>query len=142
MQSKSHRALRILMLLFAIVEALVGVLFLFGPGRFLSFLPAGLTVASPEFTFALLKLLGALALALGYLSYAASRDPVRYVAVIDAFAFLLIAAAAIDIFSLMGHVPGTLFAARVVIPREAVRLLLAAWLIWLRPRAATADQVT
>lgn len=141
MQPTSHRALRIIMLLFAAIEAIAGVLLLLGSGWVLSLFPAGLHFEGP-LTLALLRLLAAIALALGYLSYAASRDPVRYVAVIDAFAFLLIAAAAVDIFSLMGHGPGPLFAAKVVFAREAVRVLLAVALIWLRPRGAPVNFAT
>ncbi len=137
MQPNPHRALRILMLFFAVVEVLAAVLVLFGSGWLMSLLPLGLHVEGP-LTLVLLRVLAAIALALGYLAYVASRDPVRYIAVVDTFAFLLIATAVIDIFSLMG--PAPLFGAKIVVAREAVRVLLAIALIWLRPRGAAYER--
>jgi hypothetical protein len=137
MQPNPHRALRILMLFFAVAEVLAAGLVLFGWGWVLSLLPNGLHFEGP-LTLVLLRVLAAIALALGYLAYVASRDPVRYVAVIDTFAFLLIAAAVIDIFSLIG--PAPLFAAKIVFARETIRVLLAVALIWLRPRGAALDR--
>jgi hypothetical protein len=137
MQPNPHRALRILMLFFAVVEVLAGVLVLFGSGWVLSLFPSGLQFEGP-LTIVLLRVLAAIALALAYLAYVASRDPVRYVAVVDTFAFLLIATAVIDIFSLMG--PAPLFAAKIVLAREAIRVLLAIALIWLRPRGTALDR--
>jgi len=93
----SHQALRILLLVIAIIQALAGVALLFGSVWF-SLLPTMPHLFSPDFASLMLKLFAALAIFAAILSYAASRDPVRNVAIIDAFIFLLIAVVAIDIY--------------------------------------------
>jgi len=83
-----------------------------------------------------LKFIGIVALALSYLSYVASRDPVRYVAFIDAFAFLLIAAAMLDLYASFVLHLAPFFTGWFVIVRSIVRIGIALIFIALRPRRA------
>ncbi len=98
-----------------------------------SIVPTTLLAFSAGFAGVMLKVFGVIALFGAYLLYAASRDPVRYVAVIDAFAFLLLAVAAIDVYALV--VVHLTFAPWVIL-RTVVRVALAIALIVLRPRGA------
>ncbi len=85
---------------------------------------------------ALLKVFGVFALMVAYLSYVAARDPVRYVAIINSLAFLLIAAAAIDLYMLLVYRASPFYPSQLVIARSAIRLILALLLLLWRPRAA------
>jgi hypothetical protein len=131
---KPHKALRVLLLVVAIVPAPAGVLLLLGSGVVASFAPVGWQFAPVGFAVVLLKFIGAVVLALAYLSYAASRDPVRNVAFIDAFIFLLIAAAAIDLYALAVLHAAPFYPPAFVVARSIIRLAIAIVLIVLRPR--------
>lgn len=79
----SHPALRVLLTLMAIVAALVGVSILFAP-RWIFTMSGAPEIAGQPLLILFAQAFGALAIPLAYLLYLASRDPVRYVAIIDA----------------------------------------------------------
>lgn len=135
--AQSHKALRVLLLIFAILLALGGLLLIASSTFFTSIAPAFLQCPPSMFYLVALKFIGILALAMSYLSYAASRDPVRYVAFIDAFAFLLIAAALLDLYASFVLHLAPFFTGWFVIVRSIVRIGLALIFIALRPRRAT-----
>lgn len=131
----SYRALRGLLLLLATIEAIGGVICVLGTGWVLSLAPPSFHLVSSGFVIAILKFVGVLALALAYLAYVTAQDPERYVAVIDAMAFLLLAAAAIDVYAFFAlHAP--FYPAVYVVIRTVVRVMIAIALLVLRPRHA------
>lgn len=136
-QPGSFLALRRLLFALAMLEGIGGLVVLLGSSWVLSLIPATLRFAAPGLDSELLKVFGAVALTLAYLLYSASRDPVRYVAVVDGFAFLLIAVAGIDLYSAVFHT-GPELAAWLTATRVVARLLLASALLALRPRVPAA----
>ena len=135
--AQTHKALRVLLLIFAILLALGGLLLITSSSYFVSMAPAWLQSPPSMFFPVALKFIGLFALAMSYLSYVTSRDPVRYVAAIDAFAFLLIGAALLDLYaSFVLHLE-PFFSTWFVIVRSIVRIGIALVFIALRPRQAT-----
>jgi|HubBroStandDraft_4_1064222.scaffolds.fasta_scaffold1230243_1 hypothetical protein len=129
----TYRALRVILLVIAGLDVLVGLLLLFGTGWASSLLP-GLALASPAVLGALLKGIGILAIALGYLAYVTSRDPVRYVAVIDTLIFILLGAIVLEIFAIRALEMGTVLPAGYIITRAIVQAAIAVALFLLRPK--------
>jgi hypothetical protein len=136
----NHRALRILLFVLSAIEALAGFVLLFGTGWVLSLAPAKFPLHLPNsgFVLALLKGIGIIAIASGYLFYAAARDPVRYIAVIDTLAFILLAAAALNLYAVAALHIGLFYPVPYLITRAIVQLVLAVIVIVLRPRSRRA----
>ena len=134
--AQSHRALRLLLFIFAILFALGGLLLIAGSSYLASMAPSWLQAPPSMLYLVALKFIGIIALAMSYLSYVTSRDPVRYVAFIDALAFLLIAAALLDLYASFVLHLAPLFTGWFVIVRSIVRVGIALVLIALRPRQA------
>ena len=132
--SSDYAALKAILLLLAVIETLTGVFLLFGARPLAVLAPADLHLL-PAFTTGLLMVFGVLALGFGYLMYLASRDPMRYVGVIDTVVFLLIAGALLGLYATFAlH---ALFGFAMWIGTGA-RLLLAIVLLALRPRGVSA----
>ncbi len=132
--SPDFAALKVILLLLAILATVVGLLLLFGARPLAVLAPADLHLL-PVLSVGLLMVLGILELGFGYLLYLASRDPIRYVGVIDTIIFFLFAGALFDLYvafalhALLGSLGW--FGA-------GVRLLLAIFLTALRPRGISA----
>lgn len=129
-----HRALRILLLIIAIFTGLGGLLLIASSSYFAAMAPAVLQAPPSTFYLVAIKFIGIFALALSYLAYVTSRDPVRYVAFIDALVFLLIAAVGLDLYASFVLHLAPVFTAWFVIVRSIIRLGIAVALIALRPR--------
>ena len=129
-----HRGLRVLLGVLAVVVGLGGLVTLLGASWLLG-LDAMRGLLSGSAIGLVLRFVGALALGLGYLLYQAARDPVRYAAVIDVFAFLLIVGAIIDVYAALTHLVGGPFLPAVIWGRAALRIAIAIVLIAWRPRA-------
>ena len=130
-----YRALRSLLLVLAILAAIGGVVLLFDARIIFFAVPAPAEAFAHSLIIILMQGFGALFIGLAVLLYAASRDPVRYISVIDAFIVILVLLSGIDVYAaetmhLGGMYPGYLIWARV-----AFRLILAIVLLSLRPRA-------
>ena len=137
-QTPSHQALRIILLILAIILALGGIVAFVASELVASIAPASVHFVAPGLGLILLKVAGVAALTLSYLSFRASQDPVRYVAIVDALAFLLLAGAALDCYGFLTlHAP-PFDSPLIVALRVAVRVALALLLIALRPRSAGA----
>jgi len=132
--AETHKALRVLLLIFAILLAFGGLLLIASSTYFASMAPNVLQSPPSSFYLLAIKFIGIIALAMSYLAYVASRDPVRYVAFIDVFAFLLIAAALLDLYASFVLHLGPLFTGWFVIVRSIVRIGIAFLFIVLRPR--------
>lgn len=129
-----YGALSIVLYIISTIEFIGGALLVVASGWILSFAPAALPFASSGYAVALLKAIGIIAIALSYLVCAAARDPVRYVAVIDALIFVLIAAAVLNVYALGQLHLGAYYPPAYLIVRAAIQLLIAAALIAMRPR--------
>lgn len=133
---RSDSVLRILLYVIAGIEGIVGIALIFATGWVLSFAPKMLAFPYTAFVIALVKGIGIVALALGYLLCVAARDPVRYVAIIDTLVFVLVAAAALNVYAVVALNLGALYPSPYLIVRAASQLALAVVLLALRPRQA------
>jgi len=137
MPKEPYRTLRILLMIFAVGAAVAGLLIIFGGKPLLvrMFLHPPESELSTLF-LAAVKEMGGLILMLGLLFYFASRDPVRNVAIIDAFIAGLCVLAFTGPLSLYTLDLGRLYPPYMIWGRSVVRLALAALLWYLRPREA------
>jgi hypothetical protein len=135
---RSYRALRILLWVISAIETLAGVVLVFASSWVVAITGAQLSlVLGGGYVLLLLKGIGILGIALGYLLCAAARDPVRYVAVIDTLAFVLVAAAAVNLYAVTALHVGAYYPSSYLIVRSLVQVVLAVALVALRPRNAT-----
>jgi hypothetical protein len=81
----------------------------------------------------LFKFVGAVLVGFAYLLYHAARDPVRYVAVIDVFAFVVIAGVITDVYAALTYAPSPPFLRWLIWGRALLRLVIAALLITWQP---------
>lgn len=130
-----YRALRIVLFVISAIEAVAGLVLVFATSSVLGFTPVNAALVNSGFMLTLLKAIGILALSLAYLLCAAARDPVRYIAIVDAFAFLLIASALLEVYALVALHVGSFLPGTYLIGRAIVQLALALVLIALRPKA-------
>ncbi|HLI94623.1 MAG TPA: hypothetical protein VKT72_00895 [Candidatus Baltobacteraceae bacterium] len=137
---RTHQTLRIVLYALSVIEGIAGVVLLFATGWVLSFAPQLLALSSTGFVVLLLKGIGIISLGLGYLACAAARDPVRYVAVIDATVFILIAAAAENFYAVVALHLGSLYPTPYLLVRGIIQLALALTLLAMRPKAAPTAQ--
>lgn len=128
-----HVILRVVLFLFAIIEVVAGLLLLFAAGPIVALAPATLGLAH-NFGVTVLLIFGILALGFGYLLFVASKDPVRYVAVIDTLIFLCVAAVCVDLYATLVLQVLAFPSVGLLVTRELVRLGLAVLLFVLRPR--------
>ncbi len=137
MPKEPHRALRILLTVFAVLAAGVGLLMIFGDKPLI----VRMFLRPPESEFSTLLLsivkeMGGLILLLGLLFYFASRDPVRNVAIVDAFIAGLCVLTFTGLLALYTTDLQRLYPPYMIWGRAVVRLALAALLWYLRPREA------
>ncbi len=141
MSSRPYRTLRVLLVLFSILIAAEG-LFLIVSSKSLVlrfFVPH---LPESEITTQLLimaKQWGGLSLTLALMLYLASRDPVRNVAIIDAFIVGLCILAFLPLLSLYTLDVRQLYPGYVFWGKTLWRLPLAAFLYYLRPRETASE---
>jgi hypothetical protein len=138
--AQPYRALRIVLFVISAIEALAGLVLIFASSWVLALTPTNVGLVNNGLLLVLMKAIGIIAIALAYLLCAAARDPVRYLAVIDALAFILLAAAALNVYALAALHVGTFYPAGYLIVRAIVQLVLAVVIIALRPRRAASLQ--
>jgi hypothetical protein len=132
MSFSTRSALKVLLAIMAVLVGLSRLAVLFATSWIASFSAMhGFFSGSAVGLF--LKFVGALALGLGYLLAQAARDPERYLAVIDVFAFLLIVGAILDVYAALTPALGPPFLARVIWGRAVLRLVIAGLVIAWRP---------
>ncbi len=139
-----YRVLRILLVVFSLLAAAGGLVMIFAGKP----LMVRLFLSPPEsemstLLLATLKEMGGVLLMLSFLFFFASRDPVRNVAIVDAFiagACVLAFTPLLSLYTLdlRGLYPGYLV--NLIWVRSAVRLALAALLYYLRPREASSAE--
>ncbi|MGD0920278.1 MAG: hypothetical protein ABSA70_00765 [Terriglobia bacterium] len=135
------RALRVFLLAFSLLAAAGGLALIFGGRPFLMrmFLHPPESEMSTLFLF-MVKELGGAVLAFSLMLYFAYRDPVRNVAIINAVIVGLCILAFTPLLSLYTLDIRALYPASLVLVRTVVRLVVAALLLYLRPRQASVDQ--
>jgi hypothetical protein len=126
--------LRILLFVLAGLEGVLGLALLFATGSVMGLLPGTLGQPATPFIVLLLKGVGVVALVFGYLFCVAARDPVRYVAVIDALIVLLLASAALTLYGLTALGIGAFYPAAYLVVRALAQIAIAAVLFALRPK--------
>jgi hypothetical protein len=130
-----YRALRVVLTVFAALFAVGGLLTIAGNRSLIVWLflrPPDSEVST--LLLFMLKELGGIALMLSMMLAFAARDPVRNVAIIDAFIVGLVVLAITPLVSLVTLDVERLYPAWMIWSRSVVRLVLAALLFWLRPR--------
>ena|SRR3989442_10780434 len=141
MSSSPYRALRILLLLFALLGAAGGLLLIFGnkPLIVSLFLRPPDSEVSTLLLF-LVRELGGVSLLFSVLLFLASRDPGRNVAILDAFIVGLCILALTPLWSLYTLDIRRLYPGYLIWGRSLVRFVLAALLYYLRPQVSSAPQ--
>lgn len=134
MSGPTHRALRIILLVFSLLTAAGGLVLIFANKA----LMIRLFLGPPESEFSTLLLftvreVGGILLMSSFLLYLASRDPIRNVAVVDALIVGLCVLAFTPLLSFYTLDLGRLYPAYFVWGRSVVRLGVAALLYFLRP---------
>jgi len=137
MPKPPYRALRIVLVIFSLLTAAVGLLMIFG-GKALM---VRLFLRPPEselsiLLLATLKEMGGILLMLSLLLFFASRDPARNVAIVDALIAGLCVLAFTPLLSLYTVDIRALYPAYMIWGRSLLRLAVAAVLFYLRPREA------
>ena len=140
--AQPYRALRIVLFALSALEGIAGLVFLFATGWVVNVLIPSLGLVNVGFIMYMLKGLGIVALAFGYLLCVAARYPVRYAAVVDIVAYSLVAAAVLNVYALAVMGLGALYPPAYVIARAVLQVILAVVLLWLRPRGASAAAAT
>jgi len=132
--ANSYTILRGLFLVLAICLALGGAALVFATSSLYPLILAGAASTPP--VDLLLKGVGAVVLGLSYLAYSISRDPVRYVAAIDAVIIVLIVVVLIEVYEMVTRGVDSVYPNHLLLLSTILRAALAAVLIILRPRAA------
>ena len=130
-----YRVLRGLLLVLAILAGIGGLVILFDARIIFLAVPTPTEAFAHSLIVLLIQAFGALFIGLAILLYAASRDPVRYVSVIDAFIVILVLLSGIDVYAAQTLHTGTMYPGHLIWARVAFRLVLAIVLLSLRPRA-------
>jgi hypothetical protein len=135
MPQSPYRALRVVLRIFSILVAIGALLMIFGSKPLLVriFMRPPESEVSTLLLF-LLKEMGGIMLMLGILLWLSARDPVRNVAIIDAFIAGLCILTVTPLLSLWMVGIHSLYPGYLIWGRSVVRLALAALLYWLRPR--------
>ena len=127
--------LRGLLLVLAVIAGIGGLVILFDPRIIFLAIPSPTEAFAHAWLSLLMQGFGVLFTGFAIVLYAASRDPVRYVSVIDGFIVILVLLSGVDVYAAETlHLGGT-YPSHLIWPRVAFRLILAIVLISLRPRA-------
>jgi hypothetical protein len=131
--ARPHQTLSILLFALAAIFAL-GALLLFGASDWLlAVLPGSTPPPSNPLEFFIIKAMAIFLLPFAYLLYTAARDPVRYSAVVDALIFILLIAAALNIYGIMTGL-GAYYPTGYLVVRTIVQLIFAGVIFSLRPK--------
>ncbi|MBV9148573.1 MAG: hypothetical protein JO024_01805 [Candidatus Eremiobacteraeota bacterium] len=130
-----YRVLRGLLLVLAILAGIGGLVVLFDARIIFLAVPTPAEPFAHSFIVLLIQGFGAVIIGMAILLYAAARDPVRYISVIDAFIVILVLLSGIDVYAAETLHLGGMYPGHLILGRVAFRLILAIVLLSLRPRA-------
>ncbi len=130
-----YRSLRGLLLIVAILLAIGGAVILFDAQLVFLALPIPKEAFAHATITVLIQDLGAMALGIAVVVYAASRDPVRYISAVDALIVILVLLASVDVYAVEKLHFNTIYPSGMIWARVALRLIVAIVLLWLRPKA-------
>jgi hypothetical protein len=124
--------LQVLLTVIGVLSGLAGLFLLFATNLLFSLMAVPV---EPVFFIFMTKVFGAVTIAIAYASLVASRDPARYVAVVDMLIIIMVLAAALGVYAEIGlHLAIGHVTASLVWTGTAVRLILAIAFLILRPR--------
>lgn len=132
----SHAVLRAILGVLSALVGLGGLVLIFATSWLLGLVLHNPSAQEAAWIVVVFKALGAVVLFVAYALYNASRDPVRYAAVVDGMIALLVVLSILDIYAVAVLGFGTYYPAWAVYARAGLRLLLAVVLLTLRPRPA------
>jgi len=132
--AKPFQTLRAMLFTISTICGIGAILLFFASDWLLRILPGSVPPPSNVLELTVLKAFGIFLLALAYLLCVAARDPVRYVAVINALIFILLAAAVLNVYGLVALGLGAVYPAGYLVTRTIVQLILAAVIFTLRPK--------
>ena len=137
MSQPPYRALQVALRIFSVLFAVGGLFMIFGnPGLIIRvFLHPPEAEVSTLLLF-LLKEMGGMVLMVSAMLFRASRDPVRNVAVVDGLIVGLVILAITPLLSLRSLDIQRIYPGHLVWGRSVIRLVLAAFFFYLRPREA------
>lgn len=133
---QSYKGLSTLLYALSVLEAIGALVLIFGSGWVLSLAPATLALPDNGFVTVFMKGIGIFALGVAYLLCVAARDPVRHIAIIDTLIFFFVASAVLIWYALAALHLGQYFPANYIVVRIVVQLILAAVIVFMRPKAA------
>lgn len=131
----SHQTLRAVLLTLTAVLGIAALVLIFAPTWPLSFAPGSLPPPNTPFELAVMRAFGVVLLALAYLLWVTARDPVRYAAIVDAFIFLLVAFAILNIAFVVRQELVAYYPSVYLIVRAVIQVTLAIVLFVLRPKS-------
>ncbi|HME81510.1 MAG TPA: hypothetical protein VKF82_05490 [Candidatus Eremiobacteraceae bacterium] len=133
--SGSYAALRMFLAVLAVWVALAGLLLIFATNWLAGAyaIPTGPGAESVGF---LIKAIGTVVLGLSYMTWCASRDPVRYVGIIDALIVTLVLVVALETYEIIVGNADRMFPHHLILWSAIARAALAIVLFVMRPRAA------
>jgi hypothetical protein len=126
--------LRTLLSVFAVIAALVGLSIVFVP-RWVFTVSGAPEIAAQPLLILFAQAFGAIAIPLAYLLYLASRDPERYVAIIDATVIGLGIVVVLEVYAILAGGLTQYWPPWLLWTSVVIRALLAIGLFALRPRA-------
>jgi hypothetical protein len=129
-------ALRTLLTVLAVFMAIAGIVLLFATGWLaaLATIPTGPGAETVSF---LIKVIGVVVLGMSYLALCASRDPVRYVGIIDAFIITLVLVVLLELYEIFTGAADRMFPYHLVLWSALARAAIAVVLFVMRPRSAS-----
>jgi hypothetical protein len=136
--SRSPQVLRVLLYAISAIEGIAGLILIFASTWVVAFAPSAWVLSGLILYF--IKGIGIISIAFGYLMCVAARQPARYVAVIDSFAFLAFGGALLNLYALVILGEAAYYPVSYLIARSIVLIVIGVALLVLRPRgAATAN---
>ena len=142
MSRPPYRALQVALRIFSVLLAIGGLLMIFSSREFVVrvFMHPPEAEVSTLLLF-LLKEMGGLVLMVSAMLFRASRDPERNVAVVDGLIVGLVILAVTPLLSLYSLDIRRVYPSHLIWGRSAVRLVLAAFFFYLRPREVPSKPV-
>ncbi len=133
----SHQTLRAMLYTLSAIAAVAALVLIFVPSWPLSFAPGSVPPPSNPFEFGILRAFGIVVLVIAYLLCVAARDPDRNAALVNAFIFLLVAVAVLNLYLAASQELVAYYPSVYLVVRAVIQVMLAIVLFVLRPKRIT-----